>query len=439
MDDLSSLYDRLETCGALSLDVFDTALLRCVAAPTDVFRLVAKWAASEDSGCADFDFEVARVLAEKRARAIAHRRNGHTEVTFAEVYASLLLPPGWDRSRAAEMELAIERALSVVNPFAHALYARAIERGIPVVFVSDMYLSSATIEGLLRDAGYDAHTRLFVSAEYAGASKANGKLYEIVARELDLRPDEVLHVGDNRHADYAGALQAGFDAWHYRSVAELAAREKPTASRGSVGASVISGLVHNASWAARGATGNRAWLEGFAALGPFLAYHHGDEATALGLLRHFTGGQRWLARLAEEPEMLAGAHVFHNELAALCSALPWLSISAIDAASSLGDPGTMVGSVVERSDLAGAERRIAECLVAALAERNSKLAPSPHDGQVEALTRDLHIFRRRFAPPDSLRTRALDWSLRRARLLARAADAVFDVRDAVLDHFRLAR
>jgi hypothetical protein len=70
-----------------------------------------------------------------------------------------------------------------------------------MIVVSDSYLSPAHVGALLTGAGYpeEAFERIFVSSSF-GVSKATG-LFEIVAKELDVHPARILHLGDNVGAD----------------------------------------------------------------------------------------------------------------------------------------------------------------------------------------------------------------------------------------------
>ena len=46
----------------------------------------------------------------------------------------------------------------------------------------------------------------------AGAAKPDPKIFQTVCQRLEVAADEVLHIGDNRTADYVGACAAGLHA-----------------------------------------------------------------------------------------------------------------------------------------------------------------------------------------------------------------------------------
>ncbi len=195
---------------ALSLDVFDTVLKRRCHHPKDVFQFM-EHRASGEAGLPEAPYALARVRAEEGLRERLGR-----EVTLDEIYGELerLLGLGADGAkRLMELELRVERDLFYADPRWTALYAQYREAGVPVVFVSDMYLDSATISGLLEVNGF-AEPRVFVSSELR-LTKHDGELLPEVARQLDVAPEEILHVGDNFHSDCMKALQGGFQAYHW--------------------------------------------------------------------------------------------------------------------------------------------------------------------------------------------------------------------------------
>ncbi|MFM9977349.1 MAG: HAD family hydrolase [Sphingomonadaceae bacterium] len=191
----------------LSLDCFDTLLWRDTHAPSDVFRGLGSPTVQQ------------RVWAEQRARAasaIRHRRN---EVGLADIYAQLLpnASPA-DRENMIAAELAAEaRACFGFAPTID-LMRTANERGIGVVIISDTYLDAEQLGELIaKAAGNDVRAlidRIFCSSVY-GISKGEGLIGRVV-KELRVRPDAILHVGDNRAADLVAGQKAGVRALHLK-------------------------------------------------------------------------------------------------------------------------------------------------------------------------------------------------------------------------------
>jgi putative hydrolase of the HAD superfamily len=73
--------------------------------------------------------------------------------------------------------------------------------------------------GILEAAGLHGHLEAVVVSDVVGFRKPRSEIFEAVLRELDVAPEEMLHVGDNLHADIAGAYALGIrTAWVTRRV-----------------------------------------------------------------------------------------------------------------------------------------------------------------------------------------------------------------------------
>src|SRR5260370_41836014 len=107
--ELFGLVDRAQV---LSLDVFDTALLREVSEPAEVFDLVERQARHDQGPLPRFDFRAERIAAEQRAREAAWRSERRRDIRFDEIYAALAVPHGWDVRSLERVSLDDPRALS---------------------------------------------------------------------------------------------------------------------------------------------------------------------------------------------------------------------------------------------------------------------------------------------------------------------------------------
>lgn len=182
----------------ISFDVFDTLLVRTAGQPEQVFRLL-------EMQRGQLDFAQAR----QKAEAAARREHGG-EITLRMIYDRLAQDGVVeDAAAAAEAEIAAELAAVKASPRMLALVRALTDAGKRVAAVSDMYLSSGTLEKLLDKAGYPKMERIFVSCE-AGVGKAGGALQRHACEALGTT--NVLHIGDNWQADVQGAARAGLDA-----------------------------------------------------------------------------------------------------------------------------------------------------------------------------------------------------------------------------------
>jgi FMN phosphatase YigB (HAD superfamily) len=202
-----ALDDASASCAVLSLDCFDTLLWRTTHSPGDVFQ---------DIGSAGGNSQQRR-WAETDARSRAALRRRSNEVAIAEIY-DMLLP---DASlEAREAGVAAELAAEARHCFAFGptveLIRQAKRRGLKVIIVSDTYLSRDQLDWLITTAaGPEVRTlidRIFCSSEF-GKAKAEG-LFSHVLQQMGVRPENILHLGDNLVADFQAPQRLNIPARH---------------------------------------------------------------------------------------------------------------------------------------------------------------------------------------------------------------------------------
>lgn len=197
----------------LSLDCFDTLLWRVTHSPRDVFASLPNVTPQQ------------RIWAEQRARGAAVVCRGRAEIGIAEIYATLLPNAGVaERDGYVARELAAEGEHCFGFAPTIRLMREAKRRGIPVIVVSDTYLDREQLASLMRAAaGEEALSlidRIFCSSDH-GVSKGEG-LFRDVLDAVDVAPGMILHVGDNRAADYVAARELGIQALHLQQFSEAA-------------------------------------------------------------------------------------------------------------------------------------------------------------------------------------------------------------------------
>lgn len=188
----------------VSFDIFDTLLCRQVEKPEDVFEIVERMIAH--NGSAKIPFRGMRIQAEKDAR----RAKGRGEVTLEEIYG--YIKAGQEAKTAwMNLEIRAEHLVSRPDPKGSALFRACLERGKRVVLTSDMYLGRRVIESLLQKAGITGYENLYLSSE-RNARKLTGELFRILVKEENLRPQEILHIGDNLVSDKTVPERMGIQA-----------------------------------------------------------------------------------------------------------------------------------------------------------------------------------------------------------------------------------
>jgi FMN phosphatase YigB (HAD superfamily) len=217
-EELPTLLDRApERIRYLSLDCFDTLLWRNCVAPRDVF--------------ADLPIEGGgiwpRAKAEARARQRAWFDSGKAEVRIEAIYRSLM-PHADEQAITAAVARELDAEARHCYGFAPtvALMKAAKARGLKVIIVSDTYLSQDQLRTLIaRAAGEDVAAlidRVFVSSDH-GIAKAEG-LFKPVLKALNVGPEAVLHVGDNRVADQVAPAKLGISTVHLKQFGEACAQ-----------------------------------------------------------------------------------------------------------------------------------------------------------------------------------------------------------------------
>ena len=192
-------------------DVFDTLVTRHVATPSDVFVTLAE-RLDLPRHVSPLLFAEARRDAERRARG--DRPAGPTpECTLAEIWQRM--PDAWgDRDAMMQRELDIEAEVLRPIPEAVDVLRTAHGAGVPVVLVSDIYLSATELSDVLGRAGIEMG---LVDAVVTSADHRLGKSDGLLAQVVDERGvdhDRVIHLGDNDISDVQTARRLGIEPVH---------------------------------------------------------------------------------------------------------------------------------------------------------------------------------------------------------------------------------
>ena len=194
----SAFMDAMEGYDAVSFDVYDTLVVRPYVSPVDVFLHMERIHGAEG-------FARLREDAEEDVR-----RRVRGEITLEQVYDAL--DPRFRHLMDAEVEL--ESRITVANPETVGMMRAALDSGRRVFLISDMYLSSEVIEGMLHRCGITGYHAFYVSTEH-GATKHEGSLFRKVSEEQGVPLDRILHVGDNRRGDQSVPRSLGMGVFPY--------------------------------------------------------------------------------------------------------------------------------------------------------------------------------------------------------------------------------
>lgn len=237
---IDSIYKRLNEYDIVSFDVFDSLLLRNVAQPVDIFRLV-EMEYKRKFGV-QLPFFGVRIEAEQKAR----KNTKEEDVTLDEIYRYVEEQFGEEvAEKLKQIEIEMEKRFIVINPELKKLYDATKRLGKKIYIISDMYLSESIIGELLDENEVSGYNELFVSGDRK-VSKATGNILTYIRKKQKI--DESvrwLHIGDNEISDYEIPRRYGIEGIHYKI-----SRNKDDFKRiKHIGDSILYALRENAAYA----------------------------------------------------------------------------------------------------------------------------------------------------------------------------------------------
>lgn len=204
--DFNKIKTMIDSKSIITFDVFDTLIKRLVDRPEDIFKFVEKKFNCSHNN--QSDFQINRIKAEKRAREIL---NGQ-EICLADVYDQLNdVYPEEELKALSSLEIKAELELSIGNYDIINIFNYAKSKGKKIFIISDMYLPRKTIKKILEKNGIVGYQKIYVSSEYH-KTKSSGELFEIFIHEQKILPQNVMHIGDNKLADYKSPRKYGIAA-----------------------------------------------------------------------------------------------------------------------------------------------------------------------------------------------------------------------------------
>lgn len=192
-----------------TFDVFDTLIVRDVRKPKMVFRLVERL--YDEKHKVQSHFYQKRIIAERKAR----KRYSYTEVNLDEIYNELLQDlPEFVCNELKQIEIETEEIICTQNLKMKSFYSQVLKSGKPIYIITDMYLPKKVIHNILQKNGYSGYKDILVSGEWH-VTKLQGALFRLFIERYNLKNKHVLHIGDNKQADYNSAKNNGIDACLY--------------------------------------------------------------------------------------------------------------------------------------------------------------------------------------------------------------------------------
>jgi predicted HAD superfamily hydrolase len=189
----------------VAFDIFDTLLTRPFLDADYVKCLLdAEYAELGLNG-----FRELRMRAEVRAREI---KGG--DVDIYEIYRQLALEQTGKRaSLTPDREISLESMSVRPRRDVVDLLQFAVQKGKKVILASDMFLTRAVVEDMLKRCGISGWDKLYLSSEI-GLRKDSGKLYEFILGEEKIAPQQMVMIGDNERSDIQIPSDMGIKVGH---------------------------------------------------------------------------------------------------------------------------------------------------------------------------------------------------------------------------------
>ncbi len=200
----------------ISFDIFDTLLFRPASKPSDIFRIIGNKFYLNQGQFAEHQFTRMRTEAEQEARNC--KLNDHDEITLNEIYLQLEKCFGFSHEQVEDIknfELDTEEKLLYSRESIKEVFESALNSGKIIIITSDMYLPVNFIEKVLNKNNFTGYKKIYLSSEYK-ETKSTGKLFKRIIKDFErenIKPNEILHIGDNYYSDFVKAREAGLNAF----------------------------------------------------------------------------------------------------------------------------------------------------------------------------------------------------------------------------------
>lgn len=207
----SELLSLIDAHDVISVDLFDTLMMRRTLFPADVYEIVDL--RLREKGILLENFPQRRLEAEKELCK-------STFPTLLEIYQYILRKYAVASVQAealARTEWEVDYGLVVPREELCRLLQTAYRRGKPIYIVSDTFYTKAQLTALLERCGFTGYLDILSSCEYR-TGKTQGLFQEL--REK-IPGKNCLHIGDSQDSDIDGAERSGLTACRLYSGLEL--------------------------------------------------------------------------------------------------------------------------------------------------------------------------------------------------------------------------
>lgn len=206
------LIEAIEQNDVVSVDLFDTLIMRRVLFSEDVIELVNRKLLRDNIAIDDFSKK--RIRSEKELACTC-------EPSLKEIYARLLQDENCESvisaEKLAETEYEIDRSTLVPRAEMLDIISDCFDAGKKVYIVSDTYYTKSQLADILKSCGFSKYTDILASCEYK--TRKSERLFECLKSKINGM--RCIHIGDDKRCDVESAEKNGLSAFGIYSAAEL--------------------------------------------------------------------------------------------------------------------------------------------------------------------------------------------------------------------------
>ena len=191
----------------VSFDVFDTCLIRRCGLPEKIWDLMADRLFDVIDIRGRLSFTGNRGMAEKAAALKT------PYPSLEDIYKELNVAQwGFSQDFVKNLEMEIEEQELFPNPEMLRIVDDYREKDFKVAFISDMYLPTDFIKGILQKKGFFKDGDLVLVSAGCHAGKFDGKIFDYLFKLTGTRAKQWHHFGDNERSDFQIPKSKGIKA-----------------------------------------------------------------------------------------------------------------------------------------------------------------------------------------------------------------------------------
>lgn len=193
-----------------SFDIFDTCVIRKCGIPEKIWDIMSDSLFSKEDVQSKITFKTQRKYAERKANQISPYPN------LNQIYDTIDVSQ-WNlcKKDIIQLEESVEEKQFILNVHILPIIEKYRKDGYEICFISDMYLSSFFLKGVLKKFKLcNDNDSIYVSCE-CKATKNDGTLYDYIRNERKVKYKNWVHFGDNKISDFQVPQKKGIQAYWY--------------------------------------------------------------------------------------------------------------------------------------------------------------------------------------------------------------------------------